>query len=116
MSDQPTLFEVPENPSPRLRRIAELSGALEQAKTASRILTHWADVGELPWLAVITEEGETRGIGQLMSEERGTLEDSGRTDYGGTEIQAVANLMQRRCPEAPELKLLEELMELEGLR
>ena len=64
----------------------------------------------------MTEPGETRDIGQLMSEECGTLEDSGRTDYGDTEIQAVANLMQRRCQEAPELKLLVELIELEGLR
>lgn len=117
MSKQPNLLDVPENPSPRLRRIAELSGTLEVAKKVHGILTHWADIGELPWLAVLTEPGETRDIGQLVSEECWTLEvRCGRTDYGDTEIQAVVNLMQRRCQEAPELKLLVELIELEGLR
>lgn len=50
MSKQPNLLDVPENPSPRLRRIAELSGTLEVAKKVHGILTHWADIGELPWL------------------------------------------------------------------
>lgn len=115
MSTQPTLLNVPESPSPRLRRISELSGALEAAKRSFNILTHRSDVCELPWLAVMTKRGETRDIGQLMSEECGTLEDSGRTDYGGTEIEAVANLMQQRYPGVSELRDLVELMELEGL-
>ncbi len=116
MSAQPILLEVPESPSPRLRRIAELSGALETAKLNFNILTHCSDVDELPWLAVLATHGETRGIGQLMSEECGTLEDSGRTDYGRTEIEAVANLIRRQYPTALELRDLVELMELEGLR
>ena len=111
---QPTLLDVPISPSPRLRRIAELSGALETAKRNFNVLTHCSDVDELPWLAVMTKHGETRDIGQLMSEECGTLEDSGRTDYGRTEIEAVSNLMQRRYPGVSELRDLVELMELEA--
>jgi alkylated DNA nucleotide flippase Atl1 len=111
---QPPLLEVPISPSPRLRRIAELSGALETAKRNFNILTHFSDVDELPWLAVITNHGETRDIGQLMSEQCGTLEDSGRTDYGRTEIEAVACLIRRHYPTALELRELVELMELES--
>jgi hypothetical protein len=111
---QPPLLEVPESHSPRLRRIADLSGALETAKRNFNILTHECPICELPWLAVMTKHGETRDIGQLMAEECGTLEDSGRTDYGRTEIEAVACLIRRQYPTALELRDLVELMELES--
>jgi len=111
---QPTLLSVPISPSPRLRRIAELSGALETAKRNFNILTHCSDVDELQWLAVMTKRGETRDIGQMMSEECRLLDEANRTDYGRTEIEAVANLIRRQYPTALELRELVELMELEA--
>jgi alkylated DNA nucleotide flippase Atl1 len=112
--NQPPLLEVPISHSPRLRRIAELSGALETAKRNFNILTHFSDVDELPWLAVLTNHGETRDIGQLMAEECRFLDETNRTDYGRTEIEAVANLIRRQYPTALELRDLVELMELES--
>jgi hypothetical protein len=116
MSDQPNLLDVSENPSPRLRRISELSGALEAAKSSFNILTHHCPICELPWLAVLATHGETRSIMQLMAEECRLLYESNRTDYGRTEIEAVVNLIQQHYPTALELRDLIELMELEGLR
>jgi len=86
------LLTVTPSLSPRLKRMAELSGAVERAKAKFNILTHHDPGSEAPWLGVQALPGETRDIGQLMAEECRLLDESGRTTYGVTEADVVLDM------------------------
>lgn len=112
------LLTVPECPSPRLQRIAELAGALERAKARFHILTHCDSRDEeQPWMGLITSRAETRSIAQILASEAEMLDRTSQTAYGQTEADVVIGLIAFWDGEqSREVRDLVELRELEVRR
>ena len=97
--NEPTLFEIPESISPRLKLEREW---MEECG----ILTHHADIDEDPWIAVsmkvciarisypLTHEEQTN-VGELFASYCRLLDEGNMVGYGSTREAAIEDLVKR---------------------
>lgn len=91
---QPALFDLAPD-----QRAPSIQARINEFKRKHGILTNrCASIPreDCPWIAVLTEPGETRSIEQLFADECRLLEEFHRIGYGTGELSAIRDLCEQQ--------------------